>query len=337
MGFFRRFCFISLLGLVGMVAIPAAGSASTKLYLKDGSYQLVKSYEVRGDRVRYYSIERSDWEEIPASLVDFDTTKRVQQQTESEQTQRVDQARRIEHERFEVAPSTGYEVAPGYHLPSEDGVYAFDGLRVVTLIQSAGQVVTDKKRLAMSIALPGPLLKNRSLVQLDGAHAAVRLMSLEPVFYIRAADNWGAKAELIPVKSAKETRVVEKIQSGIGVGKSGELRDAIPLERQQIEPGLCRIKPVAPIEVGEYALGELVQGGRLNLEVWDFGVDGRPGPLPTTGDTSSAPMTEEAPEGHGPPSRPGVRQPPNPNLPSPDQGAPPLPAPPPQSGLPNPQ
>ena len=39
--------------------------ASQKLFLKDGTYQLVSSYEVHGDRVRYYSVERSAWEEIP--------------------------------------------------------------------------------------------------------------------------------------------------------------------------------------------------------------------------------------------------------------------------------
>ena len=55
----------------------------SKLYMKDGSYQMVSSYEVQGDRVRYFSVERSEWEEVPTSLVDFDATKRAQEEDES--------------------------------------------------------------------------------------------------------------------------------------------------------------------------------------------------------------------------------------------------------------
>ncbi len=51
-----------------------ARGAEIKLYLKDGNYHIVREYEIRGSRVRFYSLERSAWEELPRQLVDFEAT-----------------------------------------------------------------------------------------------------------------------------------------------------------------------------------------------------------------------------------------------------------------------
>ncbi len=260
-----------VVGLLGPGARPAC--AQVKLYLKDGSFQLVKSYEVRGERVRYYSLERSAWEEMPKSLVDFEATQKAKVEEETTAKKELEEVHELEKQRFEVPLEAGPEVAPGIRLPADEGVFAFDGVRLIRMIQSSAEEVTDKKRAALLLALPGPLVKSRRLVVLSGAKAAVRISVDQPTFYVQSTDGWGARAELIPVKTSKDSRLVEKVQAGIGAGKSGEVRSSLPLERTQIAPGLIKLRPAQPLAPGEYALGELLEG-RLNLELWDFGIEG---------------------------------------------------------------
>jgi hypothetical protein len=267
-----------------------AVAASLKLFLKDGTYQLVSSYEVHGDRVRYYSVERSAWEEIPLSLVDLQATKRVEEEEKATQKKVLEEGRELEQERFEKPNEKGFEIAPGVRLPQEEGAYAYDGVRVIRLIQSSAEVVTDRKRVGGVLAIPPPLSKSRSVVVLPGAQAAVRLQQAQPTFYVQSSEGLGAKLELISLKVVKDSRVVEKVEAGrAGMGKPSQLRVAVELERTLLAPGLYRLKTLHPLDPGEYALGDLTQQG-LSLEFWDFGVfetPGKPGirkPPPTDSD-----------------------------------------------------
>ena len=64
--------------------VPGTGS-NHRLILKDGSYQIVRQYEVVGGRVRYISVERGGgWEELPENLVDWDATRKWERDHASE-------------------------------------------------------------------------------------------------------------------------------------------------------------------------------------------------------------------------------------------------------------
>src|SRR5262250_131668 len=107
-----RFAFL-LLAAVGCVA-------ADRLYLKHGSYQTVREYQVQSDRVRYYSTERGDWEEIPLELVDLDRTKKEaadrQATLEAEAKAQDAEDAAIRAEKHEIAT-----------IPEASGVYFING------------------------------------------------------------------------------------------------------------------------------------------------------------------------------------------------------------------
>src|ERR1700716_981100 len=62
--------------LITLAILATAGwAANVKLYMKDGSYHVVREYQVQPDRVHFYSVERSQWEDIPLNLVDIKRTE----------------------------------------------------------------------------------------------------------------------------------------------------------------------------------------------------------------------------------------------------------------------
>ena len=267
-----RFLFFAAL-LLSVLAPPRVAWASIKLCMKDGSYQMVTSYEVQGDRVRYFSVERSDWEEIPTSLVDFEATKRAQEETQAIEKQQLEEAKQTARERFYKPPDLGMEVAPGIRLPGDDGIFTVDGKRLVRLVVSSCEQVTDKKRAAMVLAVPLPVVKTRALVILENPKATIRLNDPVPVFYVQSADGLGARLELLRLKPGKESRVVEEVETGRSKNaKPTEERTLVSLERKQVAPNIYTLKPLDPLDAGEYVLGDVVDD-KLNLEVWDFGYE----------------------------------------------------------------
>ena len=130
---------ICLLLALSCLAVPAQPPRhQTRLILKDGSYQTVTEYTVKGGVVHYRSAERNNAEEeIPAKLVDWDATHAWEQAHANGSTAVLDPD--LAAEEADIAARTP-EVAPNLHLPDMGSVLALDvyddGNELVNLPQS---------------------------------------------------------------------------------------------------------------------------------------------------------------------------------------------------------
>lgn len=251
-----------------------------KLMLKDGSFQLVREYRIEGDRVRFYSMDSLQWEEIPTAMVDWDATKKV----ESDEAQRgadiVEKARVQEQARQADALDidASLEVAPGIFLPPGEGLFAFDGKAVLQLAQAETNSKLNKGQLLKQVLVPIPIVPTRHTISIKKAHAAFRIQQTQPEFYMRTADAREPEIELIHAKVHGDARQIENVDELFKEQK--QTADTLPLQRWEVARGVYRFTLGHAMEPGEYALAEIVQGTAMSLYVWDFGVDGVPEPAP---------------------------------------------------------
>src|ERR1019366_3702921 len=96
-----------------------------KLVLSDGTFQLVREYSVKDDRVRYWSVERSDWEEIPTNLVDWDATHRAEaeQAAQDAELKAKIHASEVAERTKDIDVDRSLEIKPGLFLPDGVGFY----------------------------------------------------------------------------------------------------------------------------------------------------------------------------------------------------------------------
>jgi hypothetical protein len=248
-----------------------------KLILKDGSFQLVREYEVNGDRVRYYSLDTSDWEEIPADLVDWDKTKKVAADEAQEDAAQVAaaRAREIKQNAGTLDIDASVEAAPGVFLPPGEGLFAFDGKTVLKLAQAPIDSKLAKKNVVAQIFVPVPIVPTQHNISIHRPHAEYRVNNGQPEFYMRTADGREPELELIRATTHGDSREIEKLDQLFG--QQSLRKDTLPIQKWQVAIGLYRFTLGKPLDPGEYALAEVVEDKGLNLYVWDFGVDGAAG------------------------------------------------------------
>lgn len=274
--------------------VPAPLPNGQKLILKDGNYHLVRSYERKGDRVRYFSVERAEWEELPADLVDWDATAKAAAEKQAAAAAligKVHKQEMISHAAGVLEVDASLPVAPGVFLPSGEGMFVVADGRVVRLEQVTSEEKTDKKRFLEKVFSPVPLVPGKRDVLLPGKKAKSRLTAKNVEFYLREAPpdpdrvspirkssrpgDSGPEIELVRATVHGNHRLLQSIESLFGQNRPAD-RKTLPMQRWDIAPTVFRFTLGAELAPGEYALAEILPDG-INLYVWDFGVDATEG------------------------------------------------------------
>ena len=263
-----------------------------KLVLKDGSFQLIREYQRNGDRVRYYSTERGDWEEIPAAMVDWDATAKA---AGTEQKHDQSLLATVHHQEEEKQTNLPMDVdasliiAPNLFLPSGEGMFVLDGRNITLLDQVASETKMDKKKFLERVLIPVPIVPDKKNIDIPGAHAKIRVNSDHPEFYLREAPpdpdraspvrhssrpgESGPEVELVRATVKGNKRQLESVSNLFGSQVSEDV-NTISIQTWPVAPNVYRFTLSEPLPPGEYALAEILPDG-MNLYVWDFGVDDR--------------------------------------------------------------
>lgn len=255
------------------VALPRG----KKLILADGSFHIVREYRREGDRVRYYSVERSSWEEIPADLVDWAATEKAGAEAEASQKETVERLRAAATSELAVSIDTGSSllVGPGVFLPDPAGFYVLDGQRVLSLEQVLSVSRLDKGRAILKSLAGIPMISSKRIIEVPGKRAKLRVQSAEPEFYFRTADGRSPRLTLVRAEVNGDKRQISNALTDMTGTIKYEQRE-LPMMVSEAARGVQRMTMGQKLEPGEYALLETTTEG-LSSYVWEFGVDPAPG------------------------------------------------------------
>jgi hypothetical protein len=244
-----------------------------KLVMSDGTFQLVREYSVQDDRVRYWSVERSDWEEIPSKLVDWDATRRAEagQAAQDAELKAKIHASEVAERTKDIDVDRSLEIKPGLFLPDGVGFYALETKLIHEMKQSEAISKLSKGREAERILSGIPIIPRKLTLEIPGEHAAMRISTAEPEFFMRPADEREPHFRLLRTQVKSGHRVLDNVS----IHMSGEqIHEAQDIEFQTWTPahGVFRYTVSRRLEPGEYAFVEMTGEG-INGYVWDFGID----------------------------------------------------------------
>ena len=250
--------------LIGLALLVfTAWAANVKLYLKDGSYHLVREYQVQSDRVRFYSVERSQWEEVPQDLVDLEKT----QGEETERKTELEKEAKVLSEEDKAERQLKQEVM---RIPQNPGVYWMDGKEVKAIPVAESAVHSNKGRSVLQKLAPLPIVSGKATLELSTPHSANVFTNPEQEFYFQLSDV--ERFGICKVTTKGPVRIVENLTYMPVTKEVVEEPQMVEILQQQVDAGdLYKIWPKEPLPPGEYAVIEFTEG-KLNIQVWDFAI-----------------------------------------------------------------
>jgi hypothetical protein len=254
--------------------IPAALPKGKKLILNDGTFQLAREYSVEGDRVRYWSVERSQWEEIPSSLVNWDATHKAEAEQVSKDADLKAKihASQVAQLTKDINIDSSLEIKPGLFLPDGIGFYALDRNKLIReMKQSNAEVKLSMGRETERILTGVPLIPSKKTMDIPGTRAAMRLTTAEPEFYMRPADSREPRFRLLRAQVKGGHRVIDDISVHF-TGEETHKANDVEIQTWTPANGVFRYTVDERLESGEYVFVEMTADG-INGYVWDFGID----------------------------------------------------------------
>ena len=292
-----RFAIGLLAGTVLFLAVTTPAPAqelAKRLILTDGSYQLATKWEVKGDRVRYLSAERNEWEEVPNAMVDWAATKKYEEDRAAGKPapEVVALDKELEAER-QADEARSPHVAPGLRLPDDGGVILLDSFQtqpqLVELQQSSGELNKNMKGNILRATI-NPIASARQIIELPGPHAKIQAHVTEPAIYVNLEQqdqldkatqiaekskeeplSWD-RFRIVRLQTNKDKRIVGDIKIAI-YGKVSQEQKLVPTTASKLTGGWVKITPSTGLDPGEYAVIEMLGKDGMNLYVWDFGVN----------------------------------------------------------------
>jgi hypothetical protein len=287
----RTFCRLILVlavldtGIATMAAQSPSVTAeqqTKRIILKDGSYQMVIKYEIQGDRLHYLSAERYEWEDMPASLVDWDATKKYDTEL-SQGKARAHVETPEEKEDREREEANSPEILPGLRLPGTGGVFLLDQItgkpELAEILQNGSELNQTANKKSVLRSAINPVGSSKHAFELKGPHARIQSHNGMPTIYVDIDE--GAQNDL-PIEGRfrivradikKDLRVIGNLKVTF-TGKTSQESNFLPATVGKIGTGeWVKITPVQPLPAGEYAVVEMLGPEEMNLYVWDFGVD----------------------------------------------------------------